>query len=247
MRILICISVLAMSVCSGSRTACWPRTENNRSLVRGKIRVLNEPSNQTASAADLSGAAVWLIPTHDIAQQRGSTPVRARMEQRDKRFVPHVMVIQVGTEVDFPNDDPFFHNVFSVYNGKTFDLGLYAKGESRPVRFNRPGISYIYCNIHPQMSAVIVTVDSPYFAESTSDGTYSIKDVPMGTYELHLWHERSDDRELAAQTRRVKLDSAVVDLGIFELDETGYIPRTHKNKYGEEYNIGPDRPAYRHP
>jgi hypothetical protein len=157
------------------------------------------------------------------------------------------MVIQVGTEVDFPNHDPFFHNVFSVYGGKPFDLGLYANGESRPVRFDRPGVSYIFCNIHPQMSAVVVTVETPYFAVSAFDGRYSIKNVPPGNYQLQLWHERSEEQQLAAQNRTVTVESAVAELGVIRLDQAGYIPRTHKDKNGEEYSSDRDLPTYRRP
>jgi hypothetical protein len=174
-------------------------------------------------------------------------PQKRSLVQQDKRFVPHVMAIQVGTEVDFPNQDPFFHNVFSLFEGRPFDLGLYANGESKPVRFNRPGVSFIYCNIHPQMSAVIVTVSTPYFTVSTADGGYSIKEVPRGVYELHFWHERSDEHQLAARSRVISVESAVADLGVIQLDESGYIPRAHKNKYGEEYGADRDQPAYRHP
>ena len=118
------------------------------------------------------------------------------MDQRNKRFLPHLLVVERGAEVDFPNSDPYFHNVFSVFNGKRFDLGLYASGESRPVLFNREGISHIFCNIHPQMSAVIITVDTPYFAQSNQAGNVSLADVPEGRYQLKVWHERATQSEL---------------------------------------------------
>src|SRR5207244_5963197 len=87
---------------------------------------------------------------------------RAQLLQKKKSFSPHMVVIQVGSAVEFPNQDPFFHNVFSLFEGRRFDLGLYEAGATRSVVFNRPGISYIFCNIHPEMSAVVVTLKTPY-------------------------------------------------------------------------------------
>jgi len=214
-------------------------------VVRGRIEVLAPKSGMHDVGTDSSGVAVWLIPTKEIAKPEPVQAQRRTLEQRDKRFIPHLMVVQVGTEVEFPNHDPFFHNVFSVYDGKPFDLGLYANGESKPVRFNRPGVSHIYCNIHPQMSAVIVTVDTPYFAISTPDGKYSIENVPAGTYQMHIWHERSDDQQLADQSRIVSVAAPVAELGVTRLDETGYIPGMHKDKNGQDYDTDRHLPAYR--
>jgi hypothetical protein len=115
------------------------------------------------------------------------------------------------------------------------------------VLFNRPGISYIYCNIHPQMNAVIITVATPFFTVSAQDGTFSIKNVPLGNYEFHVWHERSDAEQLSAQARLISVDSAVTDLSSIRLDEAGYIPEMHRNKYGEEYDKERRAPLYRRP
>jgi plastocyanin len=216
-------------------------------VVHGRIEILNPKVKLAGGRPDASGVVVWLIPLKPVPQPDVPHVQKRSLAQQNKRFIPHVMAIQVGAEVNFPNHDPFFHNVFSLFDGKPFDLGLYANGESKPVRFNRPGVSFIYCNIHPQMSAVIVTVSTPYFTVSTADGGYSIKEAPRGAYELHFWHERSDERQLAARSRVISVESAVADLGVIQLDESGYIPRAHKNKYGEEYGADRDQPAYRHP
>jgi plastocyanin len=210
--------------------------ESASSVVRGRIEVFNSRLQKPRGESDASGVAVWLEPAKGSAKQESFLPSRVRLEQRDKRFIPHVLVIQAGTEVDFPNSDPFFHNVFSVYDGKAFDLGLYANGESRPVRFDRPGISYIFCNIHPQMSAVIVTVATPFFGVTAPDGTFAIKSpAPGGAYDLNIWHERCDTRQLEALRRKITVDSAGADLGVIRLDEAGYIPKAHKNKFGDNY------------
>lgn len=248
MRFLQSFPILTLVFANVPSGAVGPQVPGSmQSVVRGRIEILNPKVKLRGGGTDASGVVVWLIPSKGVPKPESVVQPRGRLEQRDKRFVPHIMVIQVGTEIDFPNNDPFFHNVFSLFDGKTFDLGLYANGESRPVRFNRPGISYLYCNIHPQMSAVIVTVETPYFTISAPDGYFSIQNVPTGSYELRLWHERSDARQLAARSRPVLVESTVADLGIFQLDEAGYIPRTHKDKHGNEYDSERNQPVYQRP
>jgi len=169
------------------------------------------------------------------------------MRQQSKRFIPHVLATEVGTEVDFPNEDPFFHNVFSIFNGKRFDLGLYASGETKPVAFNRPGVSYIFCNIHPQMSAIVLALETPHHAVSDKRGAIVIDGVPEGRYRVEFWHERSTQERLATLTRDVQVGPGGFDLGTVQISEEGYIPRPHRNKHGEEYDVRPNLPAYRKP
>ncbi len=215
-------------------------------VVRGRIDIRNAKVKVADGSADAGGVVVWLTPLKG-GPQPNITQGRPTLEQRDKRFVPHVMAVQVGTEVDFPNRDPFFHNVFSTFNGKRFDLGLYASGESRPVLFSRPGVSYIFCNIHPQMSAYVVAVETPFFAVSATNGNYSIENVPAGEYRIHVWHERSDEKQLLAQSRVVRIDSMNNGLDVIRLDESGYVATTHKNKHGEDYDAEHTAPDYRRP
>ncbi len=215
--------------------------------VRGRIEIMNSKVKGRGGRTDASGVVVWLNPLKGIPNSGNPVPQKRTLVQQDKRFVPHVMAVQVGTEVAFPNHDPFFHNVFSVFEGKPFDLGLYAAGETRLVRFDRPGVSFIYCNIHPQMSAVVVTLQTPYFAVSASNGDYSIKSVPPGIYDLRLWHERSDEHQLAAQSCPVLVESPTTELKVIRLDEAGYIAGAHKNKYGEEYSSDTGLPPYARP
>jgi plastocyanin len=221
--------------------------DSTRCFVQGQIEILHSKIKLRDGRPDFSGVAVWLTPVNALIETETPRVQKRTLEQRDKRFIPHIMVVQVGTEVDFPNHDPFFHNVFSVYDGKPFDLGLYANGESRPVRFSRPGISHIFCNIHPQMSAVIVTVETPYFTLSAPDGRFSIEDVPAGRYRLQLWHERSDELQLAAESRIISVESAVVKLAEIHLDEAGYVPVPHKDKNGQDYENDRNLPSYRRP
>ena len=123
--------------------------------VSGRVELHDSQDAAVRKHMDYSGVVVWLEP---IA---GPVPVAsanaaARMIQKDKTFTPHVLAIRTGTSVDFPNFDPIFHNAFSNYNGKLFDVGLYPPGSSRRVRFSRAGIVRVFCNIHASMSAVIV-------------------------------------------------------------------------------------------
>ena len=114
---------------------------------------------------------------------------RVRWTQRDQAFVPHVLAITVGTTVDFPNSDPFFHNVFSLSKTSPFDLGRYSRGKSKAVRFDRPGIVRVFCDIHSHMSAFILVFAHRFFAVTDAAGRYEIAGVPPGTYTLRVWHE----------------------------------------------------------
>jgi plastocyanin len=118
---------------------------------------------------------------------RETTP--ASMDQRNETFVPHVLAITAGTVVDFPNSDRFYHNVFSLSKPARFDLGRYAKGKSKSVRFDQPGIVRVFCEIHSHMNAFILVFAHPFFAMTDGDGRYRINNVPAGTYNVVAWNE----------------------------------------------------------
>jgi plastocyanin len=129
--------------------------------------------------------AIWLTsldPAHAILPDTRRTYT---LLQKNKQFTPHLMIVPVGSVVHFPNADPFFHNVFSLFDGRRFDLGLYEAGSSREVTFGREGISYIFCNIHPEMSAVVIALATPFYGVEEKDGRIHIADVPTGEYQLH--------------------------------------------------------------
>lgn len=142
--------------------------------------------------------------------------------------------------------DPLFHNVFSLFEGKRFDLGLYEAGASRSVHFDRPGTCYIFCNIHPEMSAVVVVVNTPYFAVSDRSGRVAIADVPAGRYRLQVWHERSLPQDLRRLTREVMVTGEPCSVGGIRVPETNRIRTGHTNKYGRDYDP-PTRPVYGRP
>ena len=148
-----------------------------------------------ASGAELTGtvqvsgkpaqhAVVWLEASGAPA---GNAPKKVVLDQRNLSFVPHVLAVRVGTSIEFPNNDKVFHNVFSFRDGKKFDLGMYPKGVSRLIVFDTPGLARLFCNIHPNMAAYVMAVDTPYFAVSNDDGAFMISGVPAGTYTYHAW------------------------------------------------------------
>jgi plastocyanin len=137
-----------------------------------------------ASGHSLPDAVVWLEAPNLPA---GIPAGRVLLDQRNLSFVPHVLAVRVGTIVDFPNDDRVFHNVFSFRDGKRFDLGMYPVGALRHVTFDRPGLSRIFCNIHPNMAAYVLAVDTPYFAVSDRSGSFSIGSIVPRSYTYHAW------------------------------------------------------------
>jgi plastocyanin len=144
---------------------------------------------------------------------RGTLPsTNAELRQVHETFVPHTLAVTRGSSVAFPNDDPFFHNVFSLSSAATFNLGRYPRGETRRVTFDAPGVVKVFCDIHSQMSATIMVFDHPYFAIPSDDGAYEIAGVPPGAYTLVGWHERIGDRAVPV---RVEAGSATtVDLTV---------------------------------
>jgi plastocyanin len=126
----------------------------------------------------------------DIPRAATLPAIRAQMRQEDEGFVPRLVAVTRGSTVEFPNADPYFHNVFSLSRGATFDLGRYPRGESRVRTFSRPGLVKVYCHLHSQMSASIMVFDHPHFAIPETDGHFTLADVPAGEYRLSAWHER---------------------------------------------------------
>lgn len=190
---------------------------------------------------------LWLTPADGSVQPIAFSKQPLRLVQKNKSFHPHVLVVPVGALVAFPNHDPFFHNVFSLFEGKRFDLGLYEAGSTRDVRFDKPGVSYIFCNIHPEMSAVIVALNTPYYGISDQQGQVLIPNVPSGRYALHVWYEAALPDALPGLTREVTISPQSPSLGSLRLI-AARLPQPHKNKYGHDYEPPqPQTPAYDRP
>ncbi len=190
-----------------------------------------------ATGKDFSRVVVWLVPLHAVQPVRVITQrPHYRLVQHNKRFEPGLLVVPVGSVVDFPNADPWFHNVFSLYRGKRFDLGLYQAGAQRSVRFDRGGPSYLFCNIHPEMTGVVLAIDSELFAVTDKSGRYSIAGVTPGKYVLHVWYTNAAPESLQVLQRQVTIESANQILPPFSVKGAKPAPAEHKNKYGQDYD-----------
>jgi plastocyanin len=177
-------------------------------------------------------AVIWLNPLHGGAAQ-AVTPGSFTLLQKNKMFTPHLLVVPVGSSVAFPNADPFFHNVFSLFDGRRFDLGLYEAGSTRSVVFSREGVSYIFCNIHSEMSAVVIALATPYFGVADPQGVFHLKDVPDGDYDLHVWIEGQKQSFLDGLARQVHVAGGAADLG--EIRAGRPEQQDHLNKFGRPY------------
>jgi plastocyanin len=203
--------VLAAGLCGGLLAETWIDAagpwspagagSGQAAAIRGRVELQQAPPDldprpnaadlgmhTTHGATDRRRSVVYLDPAPRAAFDAREEP-RVRLDQRNETFVPHVLAIVAGTTVDFPNNDRTYHNVFSLSKPKTFDLGRYAAGRSKSVRFDRPGIVRVFCDIHSHMRAYILVFAHRYFAVTDEEGRYRIPNVPPGTYTVVAWHE----------------------------------------------------------
>jgi len=218
-------------------------TPSTTTTVRGRVEVMGDGTTAGKKRhGTIPGTVVWLTPMtgggSDAAEATPGATTSAqslRLVQKNKSFDPHILVVPAGSMVEFPNHDPFFHNVFSLFEGKRFDLGLYEAGTSRMVRFDRPGISYIFCNIHPEMSAVVITIATPFYAISNADGQLNLAGVPYGRYLLHIWSEGMGPENTQPLTREIAIAENASSLGVIKVPAATGERMAHKNKYGRDY------------
>src|SRR6266851_7089504 len=227
------ILILAFSAASAVLALAQANPVERRGQLSGEVALVQAVTG--ASTRDASRVVVWLAPM-DAVQQVRVTERHYRLLQHNKRFEPGLLVVPVGSVVDFPNADPWFHNVFSLYRGKRFDLGLYQAGAQRAVRFDRVGPSYLFCNIHPEMTGVVLVVDSELFGITDKSGHYSIAGVTPGKYVLHVWYENATPESLQALQRQVTIESANQILPLVSVKAVKAAPAEHKNKYGQDYD-----------
>ena len=184
---------------------------------------------------------IWLEPLAGTPSL-SFPPGRYTLLQKNRTFIPHLQVVPVGSVIEFPNRDPFFHNVFSLFGGKRFNLGLYEAGSSKSVRFSMAGVSYIFCNIHPEMSAVVITLNTPLFAVADAKDLVLLRGIPLGDYKLHIWIEGVPQSFLDGLSRPMHFSDHVVDLGVLKAPIAGAGTIPHSNMYGQEYPLDSQSP-----
>lgn len=201
--------------------------------IAGRIVILekdNKPSQ------DLGDAVVYLEGTATPAT--AAAPDTVEIAITDKVYAPHVVVVPVGSTVRFPNHDPFNHNVFSVSEPNTFDLGLYGRGEVKSQTFTKPGLVRVYCNVHPRMVAYVLVMANRLYAQPGQDGSFVIENVPAGRHRLHVWHERIPTEVIKDVTAGADGDLQIA------LNARGYKWQPHRNKYGRNYPTNAGRERY---
>ena len=213
--------------------------------VSARVKVID--NHLSSDSLHAENVVVWLTPVGAGTTAKFVPKQPLVLVQHHKSFEPHLLVVPVGAVVQFPNRDPFFHNVFSLFEGKRFDLGLYEAGSTRNVSFDRPGISFIFCNIHAEMSAIVVALDTPYYGLSNRKGEVVIAGVPAGHYILKTWAETALPENLNALTREVTVSNNSSSLGELEIT-AGMVSTAHKNKFGMDYEPpAPNSPGYQQP
>ena len=212
-RVALLAAFVAVSVAASA--------QSGTATIRGRLALPSpEPAERRPALIDPRTTArerpprVGVVYLESAPASAFEEPVtaRGRMDQRNETFVPHVLAIRTGTTVDFPNNDRIYHNVFSLSPTRRFDLGRYAVGRSKAVRFDRPGVVRVFCDIHSHMSAFIVVFSHRYFAVSEPDGTYQLPPVPPGTYTVVGWYE--GDVRVTRQVSVRAGETATVDLQV---------------------------------
>jgi hypothetical protein len=211
--------------------------------VTARIQLQRSLGSPARHSQRLPPAVLWLKPlTPGLAIPRAtSVPGGYTLLQKNKMFSPHLLVVPTGSMVLFPNQDPFFHNVFSLFEGKRFDLGLYEAGKTKEVTFSREGVSYIFCNIHSEMSAVVIALSTPLYSIADADGAFHLAGVPPGDYEMHLWVEGEQQATLDRWIRHVHISAADRHLGTILVDSSPSAMK-HANKFGQPYDRDVQQP-----
>jgi plastocyanin len=207
--------------------AALPLGQSSTGTIAGKVTLTKRvkgaalPSNVYAPRAvqahdapptdEIKNVVVYL---KDVKYAGVLPATHAEIKQEHETFIPRVLAITKGSTVDFPNGDPFFHDVFSLSSAASFDLGHYPPGQSRSEKFTKAGLVKVFCHIHSQMSASILVLDHPYFAVPNADGTFTLPNVPPGRYTIVGWHERIGERTATVDVEAGKSTSVPLFLPV---------------------------------
>jgi plastocyanin len=192
----------------------------NGTEVRGTIRI-NGSSGQSLAAV--------VVYAEALNERVVVRPGQYQIVQKNKTFIPHVLAVPIGSTVTFPNDDPIFHNVFSLSAPTPFDLGLYRAGSAKTLVFAKPAVYRVFCNIHPQMTALLLVLPTNWIAVPDEQGAFRL-DLPGGAYRVTAWSERA-----APVSASATVGSSAVTIPEMVLDESGFVEAAHKNKFGQDY------------
>jgi plastocyanin len=193
--------------------------------VAGRISITEKAGEKTS---DFANTVIYLEPKGAAAKVAAA---KTQMAINGRNFAPRVRVVTTGSTVDFPNQDPFTHNVFSTTAGALFDLGSYGSGKSKSNEFKKAGAFPVYCNVHAKMTAYVVVVNTPWYTQAGNDGRWEIPKVPAGKYTLTVWHERS-----APTTSEIEVLATGLAALETKLDASGYKEVAHKDKLGKDYS-----------
>jgi plastocyanin len=197
-------------------------TPADAGVVSGVVRTRTRPDMAP------SAAVVYAEPI-DAPPPRGGGAFT--LMQKHKTFQPQMLAVPTGSTVTFPNQDPIFHNVFSLSGPQPFDLGLYRAGRSRTRTFLQPGVYRVFCNIHPEMTALVLVVPTPYTVQADTDGRFAL-DLPPGRYRLTAVSPRA-----SAVSMEIVSAPGATEAPALTLDESTWAPAPHQNKYGQDYPV----------
>ena len=198
--------------------------------VSGQVSIIERPGEQTE---DLGNTVIYLeVPA---GQKVKVSATNEAMALQARQFSPRVRIVPTGSKVEFSNQDPFSHNVFSKATQGPFDTDVFGRGKKKNTTVKEAGVYPLYCNVHPRMTAFLVSVNTPYFAQAGADGRFTIANVPPGNYRLHVWHERA-----AEQTAVVTVTAGGLSSLKYQLDARNYKYVQHKNKTGKDYALNGD-------
>jgi hypothetical protein len=204
---LAATSLLSMALSAGpAGGALDVGSISGRVKLTSRVRGVPLPSNayqprgvhrhDAGSAPEIRNVVVFL---KDAAYRGALPPGHGIIQQQDEAFTPRVLAVTRGSTVDFPNFDPYFHNVFSLSSAAEFNLGRFPQGKSKSRTFTRAGLVKVYCQIHSHMSATIMVLDHPYFTTPGLDGSFTLPQVPEGRYTIVGWHERVGEQASIVQ------------------------------------------------
>ncbi len=192
--------------------------------VSGRVAMQEKPGETTK---DFDATVIYLMPKGAPARV---AETKAQMAMSGRQFTPRVRVVTTGSTVEYANQDPFSHNIFSTAPGAMFDLGTYGSGITKSTRFAKPGAFPVYCNIHAQMTSFVVVVSTSHYTQAGADARWKIASVPAGKWELHVWHERAPE-----VTQELDVPAAGLANVDVSLDARGFKQVAHKDKMGKDY------------